>query len=91
MFITIIIRCVWWPKKHRFRVVAVDHFIFLVSLLFLIRLYFLKRYTSLLRRMYYYIVSQYCYPQKKKTVKKTPNHGWEAFKLRVTFTILLNG
>ena len=90
MFITIIIRCVWWPKKHRFRLVAVDHFIFLVSLLFLIRLYFLKRYISLLRRMYYYFL----YPillSTKKTVKKPPNHGWEAFKLRVRFTILLNG
>lgn len=91
MFITIIIRGVWWPKKHRFRVVAVDHFIFLVSLLFLIRLYFLKRYTSLLRRMYYYIVYPILLSTEKKTVKKNPNHGWEAFKLRVTFTILLNG
>ena len=71
MFITIIIRCVWWPKKHRFRVVAVDHFIFLVSLLFLIRLYFLKRYTSLLRRMYYYIVYPILLSTEKKLLKKT--------------------
>ena len=88
MFITIIIRCVWWPKKHRFRVVAVDHFIFLVSLLFLIRLYFLKRYTSLLRRMYYYIV----YPillstEKKKLLKKTQTMGGKLsnYELRLLY------
>ena len=88
MFITIIIRCVWWPKKHRFRVVAVDHFIFLVSLLFLIRLYFLKRYTSLLRRMYYYIV----YPillstEKKKLLKKTETMGGKLsnYELRLLY------
>ena len=88
MFITIIIRCVWWPKKHRFRVVVVDHFIFLVSLLFLIRLYFLKRYTSLLRRMYYYIV----YPntaihRKKKLLKKPQTMGGKLsnYELRLLY------
>ena len=75
MFITIIIRCVWWPKKHRFRVVAVDHFIFLVSLLFLIRLYFLKRYISLLRRMYYYFLYPILLSKKKKLLKNPQAMG----------------
>ena len=77
----------WWPKKHRFRVVAVDHFIFLVSLLFLIRLYFLNDTLVCYGECIIISYIQYCYPQKKKLLKKTQTMGGKLsnYELRLLY------